>query len=120
MHFDLSLISKLPKHFICLQQLCRKFFDKFVLLTNREYIANEATFKTTDKVDDYIIIDTGASAGLGNAKEDYGAHQDIQNGPLVEFADGSSKQVTSTDILPIPSLPPETRICNKFDDSKHY
>ena len=97
--FDPSLMSNIPKRFICLQQLCRKFFDKFVPLTNREYTANEATlltasFKPTDKVDGYIVINTGASAGIRNANEDYGAHQDIVNGPMVEFADGSSKQVT--------------------------
>ena len=77
-----------------------------------------ASFKPTDKVDDYIIIDTGASAGIGNANEDYGAHQDISNGPIVEFADGSSNQVTSPDILPISSLPPGTCGINKFDGGK--
>ena len=76
------------------------------------------TFKPTDKVDDYIIINTGASAGIGNANENYGAHQDIQNGPIVEFADGSSKRVTSTDLLPISSLPPEACAINKFDGGK--
>ena len=95
-----------------------KFCDKFVPLANRTYKANDATFRSTDKVDDYIIIDTGASAGIGNANENYGAHQDINNGPIVEFADGSSKQVTSTDILPISSLPPEACTINKFDSGK--
>ena len=118
MHFDPSLVSNIPKCFLHLQQLCKKFFDKFVPLTNREYKANEVTFRVTDKVDDYIVINTGASAGIGNANEDYCAHQDITNGPMVEFADGSSKQVTSNDILPISSLPPETCVCNKFDGGK--
>ena len=86
-------------------------------LTNREYKTN-TSFKSTDKVDDYIVIDTGASTGIGNANEDYGAHQDIQNGPIVEFADGSSKQATSTDILPISSLPPEACAIKKFDGGK--
>ena len=54
-------------------------------------LMTQPTFKPTDKVDDFIIIDTGASAGIGNANEDYGAHKDILNGPMVEFADGSSK-----------------------------
>ena len=81
---------KLPKRFIWLQQLCKKFFDKFVPLTNREYKAN-TTFKATDKVDDYIVIDTGAFTGIENANEDYGAHRNITNGPFVEFAAGSSK-----------------------------
>jgi len=76
------------------------------------------TFKPTDKVDDYIIVDTGASAGIGNANEDYGAHQETPNGPIVEFADGSSKQVTSTDVLSIPSLPPEACTINKFEGGK--
>ena len=69
-------------------------------------------------MDDYIISNTGASAGIGNANENYGAHQDITNGPIVEFADGNSKQVTSTDVLSIPSLPPETCAINKFDGDK--
>ena len=54
----------------------------------------------------------------GNANEDYGAHKDISNGPIVEFADGSSKQVTSTDVLSIPSLPLEACTINKFDGGK--
>ena len=81
-------------------------------------VMTQPTFKPTDKVDDYIIINTGASAGIGNANEDYGAHKEILNGPIVEFADGSSKQVTSTDILPIASLPPEACAINKFDGGK--
>ena len=117
MHFDLLLISNIPKRFVRLQQLCQKFFDKFVPLTNREYKAN-TTFKATDKVDDYIVIDTGASTGIGNTNEDYGAHRNITNRPLVELADGSSKQVTSTDILPISSLPPDACAINKFEGGK--
>ena len=55
-HFNPSLISNLPKRFIRLQQLCKKFFNKFVTLTNREFVLTETAFKTTnfqptDKVD---------------------------------------------------------------------
>ena len=60
------------------------------------------------------------SAGIGNANENYGAHKDITNGPLVEFADGSSKRITSTDVLSIPSLPPGACVINKFDGRKTF
>ena len=75
-------------------------------------------FKSTDRVDDCNVINTGASDRIGNDNVNYGAHQDVQNGPLVEFANGSSKQVTSTDILPIPFLPPETCIYNRIEGGK--
>ena len=53
--------KSVAKQFITIQHLCNKYRDKFVPLNDRDYKANEVLFKPTDKLDDYIVINTGAS-----------------------------------------------------------
>ena len=85
MHFDPLYSNKISKRLIALQQLCNKFKGIFVPLAKRSFKANEAIFKSTDNVNDYIIIDTGALDGIGNTTDNYDAHKDIQNGPLINL-----------------------------------